>query len=80
MDSADLLNKPEASATGSISLHGASNASESDSSKPSRVVVWCAKRGKFSKPCTEGFSTLGECACIPMAHYLNDGLTGRIQR
>lgn len=80
MDSADLPNKPEASALGSISLHGANSALESDNSKPSRVVVWCVKRAKFLKPCTDEFSTLPECACIPMGHYLNDGLMGRIPR
>ena len=79
MDTADLPSKPEASVPGSTSLLGANNALESDNSKPSRVAVWCAKRVKFLKPCTNGFSGLPECACIPMVNCLNGGLMDPIQ-
>lgn len=78
MDTADLPNRPEASAPGSIFQPGANSSMESDNSKPLPVVVWCAKRAKFLKPCTGEFSTLPECACIPMDNFLNDGLMGLI--
>lgn len=80
MDTVDLPNKPEASAPGSTCPLGANNASASDNCEPSRVVVWCVIRGKFLRPCTDAFSALGECACIPMVNYLNAGLKARTQR
>ena len=79
MDSAASHNKPEASAPGSISLHGANKNTGSEISKPLRVVVWCARRGKFLRPCTNEFSGLPECACIPMVNYLNAGQMDRIR-
>lgn len=80
MDSAALPNKPEPSAPGSTSPLGASSNMASATSKPLRVVVWCAQREKSLRPCTSAFSTLPECACIPMGNYLRDGLMGRIPR
>lgn len=80
MESAASRNKPEASAHGSISPHGANSNTALAISKPLRVVVWCAKREKYLRPCTSAFSTLPECACIPMHHYLRDGLMGPTRR
>ena len=79
MDSVDSLNKPEASAHGSTSPPGASNSTASGTYKQLKVVVWCARRVKFCRPCTSEFSTLPECACIPMVRYLNAGQTDRIR-
>ena len=80
MDLEDLPIKPGIFVRGSTSLAGASNSTESENSGRSKVVVWCAQREKSLRPCTSAFSTLPECACIPMGNYLRDGLMGRIPR
>ena len=79
MASEDSLSRPAAFAAGSTCPAGASSDSESVNSKPLRVVVWCVQREKFLKPCTDAYSSLPECACTPMAHYLRDGLMDRIR-
>lgn len=80
MDSADSPSKPDTFAHGSIFPRGANSGLESDSCKPSRVVVWCVKRAKFLKPCTGDPFNPRECACIPMEQYLKGGQMDRIHQ
>jgi len=70
MASVGLPYRPEASALGSIFLHGANNVLRSSNCKSSRIAAWYAKRAKFLKPCTDASSNLPECGYTPMARYL----------
>ena len=70
MASVGLPYRPEASALGSIFLHGTNNVLRSSNCKSSRIAAWYAKRAKFLKPCTDASSNLPECGYTPMARYL----------
>lgn len=75
MDQEDLSSKPAISARGSTFPAGASSNTALANLKRPTVVVWCAQRVKFLRPCTEEFSRLPACFCIPMLNYLCGGPT-----
>ena len=79
MDQEDLTNKPETFALGSTFPVGANSNTASANLKRPTVVVWCAQRVRFLRPCTEEFSRLPACFCTPMLHYLCGGPTVHIQ-
>jgi hypothetical protein len=79
MDQEDLPIKPGIFVRGSISPAGASNSTESENCERSRVVVWCAQREKFLRPCTTEFICLPVCVCTPMLRFLFGGQMDRTQ-
>ena len=79
MDQEDLTNKPATSALGSTFPAGANSNTASANLRRPTVVVWCAQRVKFLRPCTEEFSRLPACFCIPMLNYLSAGPTAPTQ-
>lgn len=79
MDQEDSFNKPAISARGSTFRAGANSNTASENLERPTVVVWCAQREKFLRPCTHEFVLLPACFCIPMLNYLNAGLTDPTQ-
>ena len=79
MEQEDLTNKPAISARGSTFPAGANSNTASEKSERSKVVVWCAQREKFLRPCTHEFVLLPACFCIPMLNFLSAGQTAPTQ-